>query len=262
MLQGRSIKERPVQLSWNTNNNFPEFPGIGEKKMLPYDFYLGKSKIQRFMFWVGIVSAIFLLLFFAHGVYGIATAGEPGIPLVTAAFAGESTGMRDIAVGELQKLLIPIATSLIAWVTMYGISWAKSGVETFLQKRNMKRSQRVLNVLSQAVNFVTENSGVEAAKAAAKAINPGASISGTPAAQEAMRQAITKTREIAAEENLTKFLPPNDANLELMLKGVLEGHKKGEYNMPPPFTKAAALAPLPIQGWVPSGSTPAGGSAG
>ena len=180
-----------------------------------------------------------------------------------AAFAGEDIAMRDIAVGELQKLLIPIATSLIAWVTMYGISWAKSGLEKFLQKRNAERSLRVLNVFSQAVNFVTENSGVEAAKAAAKAINPSASISGTPTALDAMQQAVDKTREIAAKKDLTKFLPPDDADLKLTLKAVLEGHKKGEYNLPLPFAKAAALAPLPtIPGWVPSGSKPAGGSAG
>ncbi len=182
--------------------------------------------------------------------------------LPAAAFAGEDIAMRDIAMGELQKILIPMAVSLCAWVTMYGLSWAKNGVAAFLRARNAKRLLRVLNILSRAVNFVTENSGVEEAKAAAKAVNPNASISGTPDALDAMRKAIDKTREIAAEEDLTKFLPPSDSNLELMLKGVLEGHKKGEYNMPHPFAKAAALAPLPIQGWVPSGSTPADGSTG
>ena len=179
-----------------------------------------------------------------------------------AAFAAESAGMRDIAVDELQKLLIPVATSLIAWVTMYGLSWAKSGVTRFLQARKATRALKVLNVCSQAVDFVAKNSGVEAAKAAAKAINPGASISGTPVAHDAMQDAIAKTKEIAAKKGLTRFLPRDDVDLELMLEGVVSDHKKGDYHTPAPFARAAALAPLPIQGWVPSGSTPAGGSAG
>ncbi len=185
-----------------------------------------------------------------------------------AAFAGEDIAMRDIAMGQLKNVLqnidlTPILAPLIAWVSMYGISWIKGGVTAFLRARNAKRALSVLNVCSRAVDFVAKNSDVDAARAAAKADNPNASISGTPAALEAMRQAIAKTREIAARKNLTQLLPTDDADLELMLQNVLEGHKKGAYNMPPPFAKAAALAPLPaIRGWIPSGSTPADGSAG
>ncbi len=186
--------------------------------------------------------------------------------LPAAAFAGEDIAMRDIAMAQLGNVLqnidlTPILAPLIVWVSMYGISWAKGGVTAFLNARNAKRALKVLNVCSQAVDFVAKQGGVNAMKAALKEANPNASLPDDKK-EEAMQSAITKTREIAAKKGLTRLLPRDDVDLELLLERVLAGHKKGEYNAPLPFAKAAALAPLPIQGWVPSGSAPADGSAG
>lgn len=179
-----------------------------------------------------------------------------------AAFSAETAGIGEIAMGEFQKMLVPAVASLIAWVTMYGLSWGKSGLEKFFQKRNATRALKILNACSQAVDFVAKNSGVDAAKAAVKELNPNASLP-EELQKTAMQTAIVKTREIAAAKNLTQYLPPDDADLELMLENAVAARKKGENNLPSPFAKAEALAPLQtIRGWVPSGSKRAGGSAG